>query len=214
MPFDIIPGMIEEYVIQHTSAEGDVLREINKETVKHHAEPHMLSGHVQGRVLSFISMMVQPKYVLEIGTMTGYSALCLAEGLQQDGELHTIELRKADADIALRNFKLAQKDKTIILHEGNAKEIIPTLPYKWDLVFIDADKVSYIDYYELVLQQLSSKGFIIADNVLYHGEVIQNPIKGKNAKAIHAFNNHVANDDRVKQVVLTVRDGLLIIKKK
>ena len=214
MPFDIIPGMIEEYVIQHTSAEGDVLREINKETVKHHAEPHMLSGHVQGRVLSFISMMVQPKYVLEIGTMTGYSALCLAEGLQQDGELHTIELRKADADIALRNFKLAQKDKTIILHEGNAKEIIPTLPYKWDLVFIDADKVSYIDYYELVLPQLSSKGFIIADNVLYHGEVIQNPIKGKNAKAIHAFNKHVANDDRVKQVVLTVRDGLLIIKKK
>ena len=214
MSFDIIPGMIEEYVIKHTSPEEDVISEINKETVKNHAEPHMLSGHVQGRVLSFISTMMQPKYVLEIGTMTGYSALCLAEGVQQDGELHTIELRKADADIALRNFKLAQKDKTIILHEGNAKEIIPTLPYKWDLVFIDADKVSYIDYYELVLPQLSGKGIIIADNVLYHGEVIQNPIKGKNAKAIHAFNNHVANDPRVEQVILTVRDGLLIIKKK
>lgn len=214
MPTQIISSLAEDYVVKHTSPEGDIIGEINKETVKTHAEPHMLSGHVQGKVLTFLSTMLQPKFVLEIGTMTGYSALCLAEGLQPHGELHTIELRKADADIALKNFKLGKKDKTIILHEGNAKEIIPTLPYTWDLVFIDADKVSYIDYYELVLPRLSDKGFIIADNVLYHGEVLEENIKGKNAKAIHAFNNHVANDERVEQVILTVRDGLLLIKKK
>ena len=214
MPFEIIPALVEQYVVQHTSPEDDIKNRVNKETVKNHAEPHMLSGHVQGKVLSFLSTMLRPKYVLEIGTMTGYSALCLAEGLQHDGELHTIELRNADAQIALKNFKLGQIDKNIILHEGNAKEIIPTLPNTWDLVFIDADKVSYIDYYELVLPRLSDKGFIIADNVLYHGEVIEDPIKGKNAKAIHAFNNHVANDERVEQVILTVRDGLLLIKKK
>lgn len=214
MANEIISSVVEGYVLQHTSPEAFLLNEINKETVKNHSDPQMLSGHIQGKVLSFLSTMLKPKYVLEIGTMIGYSALCLAEGLQHDGELHTIELRNADADIALKNFKVGKKDKTIILHEGNAKEIIPTLPYTWDLVFIDADKVSYIDYYELVLPRLSAKGFIIADNVLYHGEILEDPIKGKNAKAIHAFNNHVANDERVEQVILTIRDGLLLIKKK
>jgi predicted O-methyltransferase YrrM len=214
MSWGFIPAIIEEYVVQHATPEPHTLKQVNQETVKKHAEPHMLSGHVQGRILSFLCTMLRPKYVLEIGTMTGYSALCLSEGLQPDGELHTIELRSADAEVALNNFKLSSRDKNIILHEGNAKEIIPTLPYTWDLVFIDADKVSYIDYYELVLPRLSRQGFIIADNVLYHGEVVENPVKGKNAKAIHAFNNHVANDNRVEQVILTVRDGLLLIKKK
>ena len=214
MSFGSIPSLIEEYVGQHSSPEPAILKQVNQETVKNHTQPHMLSGHVQGRILSFLSTMLRPKYVLEIGTMTGYSALCLSEGLAKDGELHTIELRKHDADTALNNFKIAQKEKNIILHEGNAREIIPTLPYTWDLVFIDADKVSYIDYYELVLPRLSSHGFIIADNVLYHGEVVEKPVKGKNAKAIHAFNNHVANDERVEQVILAIRDGLLLIKKK
>jgi predicted O-methyltransferase YrrM len=174
----------------------------------------MLSGHVQGRFLSFLSKIIQPKYVLEIGTFTGYSALCLLEGVNSDGQLHTIELRTNDAETALKNFKGNKKDNRIILHVGDAKEIIPTLPYEWDLVFIDADKVRYVEYYELVLPNLSQKGLIIADNVLFHGQVLDEPIKGRNAVAIDSFNKHVSNDSRVEQVMLTLRDGLLLIKKK
>jgi predicted O-methyltransferase YrrM len=138
----------------------------------------------------------------------------MAEGLAAGGQLHTIELREEDAETALKNFNTAQKNNFITLHVGYAKDIIPTLPHQWDLVFIDADKVSYIEYYELVLKQLSKKGLIIADNVLFHGQVLEEPIKGKNALAIEAFNKHVAEDPRVEQVMLTVRDGLLLIKKK
>ena len=174
----------------------------------------MLSSHVQGRLLSFISQLAQPKYILEIGTFTGYSALCLAEGLQADGQLHTIELREEDAATSLKNFMLAEKQKQIFLHNGDAREIIPSLPYPWDLVFIDADKISYIEYYELVVPRLTNNGIIIADNVLFHGQVLDEPVKGKNALAIDAFNQHVAKDNRVVQVMLTVRDGLLLIKKK
>jgi caffeoyl-CoA O-methyltransferase len=174
----------------------------------------MLSGQVQGRFLSFISKILQPKYVLEIGTFTGYSALCLSEGVIEGGELHTIEIRQADAALALTNFKESPYNKVITQHVGNAKEIIPELPIQWDLVFIDADKVSYIEYYELVIPRLSKKGLIIADNVLFHGQVLEEPIKGKNALAIDAFNKHVSNDPRVEQVMLSVRDGLLLIKKR
>jgi predicted O-methyltransferase YrrM len=173
----------------------------------------MLSGHIQGKFLSFISKIIAPKYILEIGTFTGYSALCLLKGLSGDGELHTIELRREDADTALKYFKAADNNNLITLHVGNAKEIIPGLPYEWDLVFIDADKTSYIDYYELVLPRLSKKGVIIADNVLFHGQVLDEPIRGKNALAIDEFNKHVTNDSRVEQVMLSVRDGLLLIKK-
>jgi len=172
----------------------------------------MLSSHVQGRLLSMLSKMAQPKYILEIGTFTGYSALCLAEGLQAGGQLHTIEIRESDSDTSLKNFMRAEMQNEIFLHRGNAKDIIPTLDFPWDLVFIDADKASYIDYYELVLPRLSKRGCIIADNVLFHGQVLEETVKGKNAQAIEAFNQHVANDHRVEQVLLTVRDGLLVIK--
>jgi predicted O-methyltransferase YrrM len=191
-----------------------LLRSINEETLKDHPQAHMLSGHVQGRILAFISKIIQPKYVLEIGTFTGYSALCLTEGIVEGGHLHTIEIRQEDANIALKNFKASEKNNIITLHVGDAKEIIPTLQHEWDLVFIDADKVSYTEYYELVLKQLSKKGVIIADNVLFHGQVLEQPIKAKNAIAINLFNKHVANDPRVEQVMLTVRDGLLLIKRK
>ena len=212
--FELINPLIEQYAERFTTPEEEVLRQVNRDTMEHHPQAHMLSGHVQGRILSFISNILQPKYVLEIGTFTGYSALCLAEGLQKEGELHTIELRNEDADTALKNFKSAKKDKHITLHRGNAVEIIPFLPYLWDLVFIDADKVGYIDYYEMIVPRLSDRGIIIADNVLFHGQVVEEPIKGKNAIAIDAFNKHVLNDARVEQVLLTVRDGLLMIKKK
>jgi caffeoyl-CoA O-methyltransferase len=214
MSFDLNHPLVEAYAAKHTSAADPVLQQIDKETTEQHTHAHMLSGHVQGRILSFLSNIISPKYVLEIGTFTGYSALCLAEGLQADGVVHTIEIREEDADTSLKNFILSKKEKQLVLHRGNAREIIPTLAYNWDLVFIDADKVSYIDYYELVLPRLSKNGVIIADNVLFHGQVLEEPIKGKNALAIDAFNQHVTNDDRVVQVMLTVRDGLLLIKPK
>jgi predicted O-methyltransferase YrrM len=214
MPFQLISPIAEAYIAQHTSAEDAVLKKINEETVANHPQAHMLSGHVQGKFLSFISKIIQPKYVLEIGTFTGYSALCLYEGLATGGELHTIELREEDAATALKNFKSTPNNNSIILHVGNAKDIIPTLEYEWDLVFIDADKVRYIEYYELVLPRLSQKGTIIADNVLFHGQVLEEPVKGKSAIAIDLFNKHVSNDSRVEHVMLSVRDGLLLIKKK
>jgi predicted O-methyltransferase YrrM len=210
---EIVNMLADEYAARLSTAENDVLRSINEHTVKHHPYAHMLSGHVQGKFLEFISNILQPKHVLEIGTFTGYSAICLAKGIKSDGQLHTIELREEDAQTAKKNFHFAKMDNIITLHIGNALDIIPTLPHQWDMVFIDADKAGYIDYYEMVLPRLSAKGVIIADNVLFHGQVLQEPIKGKNAKAIDAFNKHVASDNRVEQVMLTLRDGLLLIKK-
>jgi caffeoyl-CoA O-methyltransferase len=191
-----------------------LLQQINRETYATHAQPHMLSGHVQGKALEFISCMMQPKYILEIGTFTGYSALCLAKGLQEDGELHTIELREDDANICAKNFSKSALNKKIHLNIGNALEIIPDLPFKWDIVFIDADKSGYITYYEMLLPRLNESGLIVADNVLFHGQVLEEQISGKNALAIDAFNKHVAADERTEHVMLTVRDGLLLIKKK
>ena len=211
---NLINPQAEAYAEYYTSPENALLKQVNEETWDKHQQAHMLSGHVQGRLLSFISTILQPKYVLEIGTFTGYSALCLAEGLQQDGELHTIELRDEDADTALKNIMAAEKHNLITLHRGKAMDILPKLPHLWDLVFIDADKTGYIEYYEKIVPRLSDRGVIIADNVLFHGQVLDQPPKSKNATAIHEFNTHVLNDERVEQVMLTIRDGLLIIKKK
>ncbi len=211
---DLINELAENYAAAITSPEDELLQHINEETYATHAQPHMLSGHVQGRVLSFFSKMIRPKYILEIGSFTGYSALCLAEGLRNDGELHTIELREEDAILSQKNFDSSIYKNKIYLHNGNALEILPKLNYKWDLVFIDADKDNYIHYYELVINQLNDNGIILADNVLFHGQVLEEKIKGKNALAIDAFNKHVAEDHRCEQVLLTVRDGLLLIKKK
>ncbi|WEK36256.1 MAG: O-methyltransferase [Candidatus Pseudobacter hemicellulosilyticus] len=211
---ELIPASVEAYADQFTSPEEALLAAIAEKTYAEHAQPHMLSGHVQGRFLEFISRMLQPRRILEIGTFTGYSALCLAKGLLKDGQLHTIELREADAALSRANFDRSSDRDKIILHIGNALDIIPVLGETWDLVFIDADKTGYSQYYELVLPQLRSGGLILADNVLFHGQVLQEPLSGKNAKAIHAFNQQVQADDRVEQVLLTIRDGLLMIRKK
>lgn len=211
---EFIQPLIEAYVSTFTSPETELLKEINQATEKSHALSHMLSGHVQGKFLSFISTILQPLTILEIGTFTGYSALCLAEGLQPAGELHTIELREADAATARENFSKSDRNNQIHLHTGNALEIIPNLDKSWDLVFIDADKTAYIDYYELVVPRLAAGGIILADNVLFHGEVLQTPVISKNAKAIQAFNEHVMKDERTEQVMVTIRDGVLMIKKK
>jgi caffeoyl-CoA O-methyltransferase len=211
---ELINLLAEAYAEKHTSPEDALLKQISEDTAAHHKHAHMLSGHVQGKVLEFISYMMQPKYILEIGTFTGYSALCLAKGLQQDGELHTIELREEDANRCAKNFNQSALHKKIHLHTGNALDIIPRLGHQWDIVFIDADKTGYTAYYEMLLPRLSNNGLIIADNVLFHGQVITETISGKNAQAIDAFNKHVAADKRTEQVMLTVRDGLLFIKKK
>lgn len=211
---EIVNALAEAYAEKFTSPEDGLLRKINEETQATHAHAHMLSGHVQGKLLEFISFMMKPKYILEIGTFTGYSALCLAKGLQENGELHTIELRAEDANNCAKNFSLSELHKKIHLHTGNALEIIPQLNYVWDMVFIDADKLSYIQYYEMLLPRLQENGLIIADNTFFHGQVFENPITGKNAIAINNFNQHVANDERTEQVMLTVRDGLMLIKKK
>ncbi len=209
----IINKSAEEYVAGFSSKEDDLLAEIAQYTKQSHPLSIMLSGHVQGKILEMLSCLINPKYVLEIGTFMGYSALCLAKGLQPDGELHTIELKDDDANTAQRFFSKSLNNKKIFLHRGDAHKIIPQLKNEWDTIFIDADKVSYIDYYELTLPALKKNGLIIADNILFHGEVLSTNITNKNAIAIHKFNQHVANDGRVQQVLLTVRDGLSLIRK-
>jgi caffeoyl-CoA O-methyltransferase len=191
-----------------------VLKQVAEETYATHPQAHMLSGHLQGKFLEFISRLVKPRFILEIGTFTGYSAICLAKGLREGGSLHTIEIRDEDANRALENFNRAEMSDQIILHRGNALNIIPELKYEWDLVFIDADKVNYTAYYQLVLPAVKPGGIILADNVLFHGEVLHDPLTGKNAKAIHAFNQFVLNDYSVDKMVVTIRDGLLFIIKK
>ena len=211
---ELVHPLAEAYAQQFTTPDNALLQSIQASTLLNHSHAHMISGPVQGQLLSFISGLIQPQYILEIGSFTGYSALCLANGLTDTGALHTIELRAADAETAALNFSKSTRNKQIHLHIGNAIEIIPSLNFEWDLVFIDADKTSYIDYYELIVPRLSKKGMIIADNVLFHGQVLENPVTGKNANAIQAFNEHVQADERTEQVLLTLRDGLVLIKKK
>ncbi len=211
---ELFNSKIENYTRLKTTALDEVLKEIEAHTIANHPHAQMLSGHVQGKVLEMISRMIRPERILEVGTFTGFSAICLAKGLQPGGKLHTLELRAKDAKTAIRNFTKAGVEDIIKLHLGDALKIIPVLLECWDLVFIDADKMNYINYYELTLPSVKKGGWILADNVLFHGEVLEENVKGKNARAIQAFNEHIKNDDRVQQVLLTIRDGLLLIQKK
>lgn len=209
----LINPSADRYAQQHSSALPPHVQQVLKQTLLSHPHAHMISSELQGSLLYFYARLLQPNYILEIGTFTGFSAMCLAEGMPESATLHTIELRADDAATAKENFKLIKGNKHVHLHVGNALEVIPQLNHRWDMVFIDADKTGYIDYYELLLPRLSDHGLIIADNVLFHGQVLSDDLKGKNAKAIDAFNKHVAEDERTEQVLLTVRDGLLLIKK-
>lgn len=211
LPF-IIDKAISYSDVFTTPADG-LLQIILDETRATHPKAHMLSGEVQGQFLSMLSCIKKPMHILEIGTFTGYSALCLAKGLEPNGKLYTIENRKEDAEKAAHFFAQSHDANKIELHVGDAKEIIPTLHFAWDIVFIDANKTGYIEYYEMVVPLLATGGIIIADNVLFHGEVLEDTISGKNAIAIHAFNEHVKNDPRTNQVLLTIRDGMLLIQK-
>lgn len=214
MPAPFIIDQAVTYSDVFTTPADPLLQLILDETRAAHPKAHMLSGEVQGQFLSMLSCLKKPMRILEIGTFTGYSALCLAKGLHANGKLHTIENRSDDAQTALRYFEQSNYAHQIEIHIGDAKEIIPNLlPQEFDLVFIDADKTGYVEYYEMVVPKLAKGGIIIADNVLFHGEVLEDIISGKNAIAIHAFNEHVKNDPRTTQVLLTIRDGMLLIQK-
>lgn len=211
---------IFEYIEQHSSAESDVLKQITRSTHLEVINPRMLSGHVQGRVLSMISKMIQPKQILELGTFTGYSALCLAEGLTVDGKLVTIEHNDEMEDSIRRNLALSPLGEKVELMIGDAKESLRLLGKeaigeKFDLVFIDADKKEYCDYLDLVLPLMREGGWILADNTLWDGHIIDPAYnKDRQTVALRAFNDKVAQDERLEKVILPLRDGLTIIRVK
>ena len=209
----MINPIVQTYAEYLTSPEDELLHDVNEYTARNHPEYQMLSGHLQGKFLEMISRMLQPRFILEIGTFTGYSGLCLVKGLVRGGEFHTIELREETAGIAKRFFQRSSRSDQIILHTGNALNILPELSIPWDLVFIDADKVSYSQYFELVLPQVRKNGFILADNIFFHGEVLASEVKGKNAKAIRDFNEFIREREDIDKVAITLRDGLYLIRK-
>ncbi len=210
---ELIHPLAQQYAEAFSTPEDELLHEISLFTVQKHPEHHMLSGHLQGKLLEMISRMIQPRRILEIGTFTGYSALCLAKGLTSGGQLHTIEVRKTESAIAKGFFNRSSFSRQIILHTGNALSILPALRETWDLVFVDADKVSYIDYFKLVLPQVRQNGFILADNIFFHGEVLTPQVKGKSAKAIQEFNEFIRERTDIDKMIITLRDGMYLIRK-
>jgi len=209
-----LPESIENYSEIFSSKESEVLAELNRETHLKIMIPQMLSGHIQGNFLKMISFMLKPKTILEVGTFTGYSAICMTEGLQKDGILHTIDINEELEDICKKYFKKAGFEKKIKYHIGNALEIIPKIKGTFDLVFLDADKINYANYYDLLIDRVNKGGFIIADNVLWSGKVVE-PIKpnDKDTKALHAYNKKINDDKRVENYLLPIRDGLMIARK-
>lgn len=209
---DFLPEPLEDYVSAHTDEESPLLKKINRETYAKVLMPRMLSGHLQGRVLAMFSKMIRPKRVLEIGTYTGYSALCLAEGLAQDGLLYTIDINEELEDTVRGYFRESGLEDKIQYRIGNALDIIPMLSETFDLVFIDADKINYGRYFDLVFDRVRSGGFIIADNVLWSGKVLE-AASDKDTEALKAFNDKIQADARVENVLLPVRDGLMVVRK-
>ncbi|MBL7918033.1 MAG: O-methyltransferase [Bacteroidia bacterium] len=212
---EFIDDAIKVYCEKHSEEEGDLLKKLNRETNLKVNQPRMLSGHLQGRFLSFISKIIQPKNILEIGTYTGYSALCLAEGLTDNGKLITIDSNEETNFFAKKYFNESIYKSKIELLEGQALTIIPTLNIGFDLVFIDADKKNYYNYFKAILDKINSGGLIIADNVLWSGKVVMEVSKmDADTLAIHEFNEAVNKDERVESLLLPVRDGLMILRKK
>lgn len=209
---DITHPDIQKYSEDHTSAENDLLKKINRNTHAKIMMPRMLSGHMQGRILAMISHMIKPATILEIGTYTGYSALCLAEGLKPGGKLVTLDINEELENSVRQSFAASSFNDVIDYRIGNALEIIPTLNMSFDLVFIDADKENYARYYDLVINQLPLGGYILADNVLWSGKVLD--VKNdKDTRAIKDFNRKVQEDVRVENVLLPIRDGIFLIRK-
>ncbi len=208
---DFLPKNIDAYASDHSQAEPELLKQLNKETWQTVLAPRMLSGHFQGRVLSMLSKLISPKYILEIGTYTGYSALSLAEGMQADGQLHTIDINEELFDLQRKYFDRSSWGEQIKQHTGNALDIIPGLDFTFDLVFIDADKSNYPKYLEILLPKLSQGAVILSDNVLWSGKVVQ-PLKegDTDTKAILAYNKLLNEHPKLETVLLPIRDGLTI----
>ncbi len=210
----IINPDIERYILENTSKEDPILAELNRETNLKAINPRMLSGHPQGIILELISKMISPEKILEIGTFTGYSAICLAKGLKAGGELHTIERNDELAWLQNKYFQKAELSNKIHQHIGDAMELIPTLNHLFDLVFIDAEKKNYVDFFNLVLNKVRQGGIILADNVLWNGKVIDSNCDSEvDTKAIKNFNKLVAEHKDLEVVILPIRDGISIIRK-
>lgn len=205
---------IEEYCEQHSTPQSDLLYRLTRETNLKVMNPRMLSGHLQGMLLTTLVRMMQAKRVLEVGTYTGYAALCMADGLPEGGELHTIEVDVEREDMIRKYLAQSPREKQIFLHIGDALQVIPTLNETWDLVFIDADKEDYIAYYEALLPKVRKGGIILADNVLWSGKVL-NEIKSgdKDTRALCQFNDYVLKDERVTNFLMPFRDGIMFIEK-
>jgi len=211
---DILPHDLQLYLEDHCDAEPTELQKINRETYAKVLKPHMLSGHYQGRLLSMLSKMIQPRRILEIGTFTGYSTICLAEGLTDEGILHTIEVNREMEEMLNQHFKSTNVDKKIKLHFGLAAQIIVEIEEEnFDLVFIDADKRNNLLYFQLVIDKVRSGGLIIIDNVLWKGKVYGSE-SDTDTRLIRELNDHIADDKRVEKLILPVRDGIMLIRKK
>ncbi|MDO5104552.1 O-methyltransferase [Capnocytophaga sp.] len=206
-----LPKKIEQYTTQHTENEPILLQELSKRTFLNVLQPRMLSGHFQGRLLSLLSKLVNPVTILEIGTYTGYATLCLAEGLQPNGILHTIDVNEELQDLQREFFNRSGKGTQIIQHLGQAIDIIPKLNAKFDLVFIDADKKNYANYFDLVIEKMNKGGIILSDNVLWSGKVVEEIKQNdQQTKALIAYNQKIKNDPRVETILLPIRDGLSV----
>ena len=210
-----IPEQLDDYVVMHSEEEPELLKQLTRETHQKILQPRMLTGHYQGRVLSMISKLVKPKHILEIGTYTGYSALCLAEGMQTEGELHTIDINEELFDFQKKYFDKSSYGKQIHQHLGNALDIVPKLNLNFDLVFIDADKTNYANYFNIIIEKLNPGGIILSDNVLWSGKVIEK-IKPDDldTKALIEYNTLLKEDSRIETILLPIRDGLTISRKK
>ena len=211
---DIVNNKIEDYIRKNSSKEPKILKDLNKETYLKVLNPRMLSGHIQGRFLSIITKLIKPKKILEIGTYTGYSAICMAEGLIENGIIHTIDINEELVSIQNKYFAKSKCNNSIIQHVGDARNIIKGINEKFDLVFLDADKENYIEYYELVIEKVKKGGLIIADNVLWTGKVVE-PEKDDDelTQYLIDFNKMINEDDRVENIILPLRDGLNVILK-
>jgi len=210
---DFLPEEITAYCQSFTSAEDEVLYNLNRQTQLKILRPRMLSGHLQGQFLKMLSCMIQPENILEVGTYTGYSALCMAHGLKENGTLHTIEINPELESFVKTHFSKSVFDKKIILHIGDALEIIPALDISFEMAFIDADKENYIHYFELIFEKLKTGGYVIADNVLWSGKVLDKHTNDKEAIALQNFNKHIKERKDIEHLLLPFRDGLMIIRK-
>jgi predicted O-methyltransferase YrrM len=210
---EFIAEELDNYVCAHTIKESELLKRINRETHLEVLQPRMLSGHFQGRVLSMFSKMIQPECILEIGTYTGYSALCLAEGLKEKGKLITIDINEELENRVRNYFQSSDFKEQIVYRIGDAIKIIPQITEQFDIVFIDADKMNYINYYEMVFSKVKIGGYIIADNVLWSGKVADESKNDKETELLRAYNLLIYKDERVENVLFPIRDGLMIARK-